>query len=118
MPNNKLCCSIPWSNPAHDAIIDKVTRKAVALLREGIKQNFSSKSNDKRSACFCGVLCDVSEIEVRGYRITRLFVHIIAYHRHDVPKAILNKIAEFDIGEEEPTKEELLIPKEMNIIYA
>ena len=105
-----LLMLVPKNGASAEPVIDEVTRKMAAALRNHSRNGRVSRG---LHVCRCGAFSDNSEHWIKDdkggeYLSNSLAVHYVAYHRDEVPKEELQKIAELPGGGEEPNKRELL----------
>ena len=103
--NRKMLLYIEPSSPASEKpLIDAYTRKMVAAYRAGHQPAIMCCGFHW---CICGTASmPYDTILPSGLLTNSLCVHDLAHHRDDVPPGELEKVADLDCGEAEPTPAE------------
>lgn len=108
----------PQQPAAEQPLIDSVTRSGAALLR--IAYNPTGAAWKGMHVCTCGVSSGAEDLgvpdpEVGVVHVNTLLVHYLAWHRAEVPRGELAKLAFLfqhnKLETLEPTPEELQAPK-------
>lgn len=104
-PHREPLLFINPSSPASDEpVIDALTRKMVAAYRAAGRDDILYCGFHW---CVCGTASkNYDSILTSGMRTNSLCVHYLAHHREEVPQAELEKVAQLDCGEAEPTYDE------------
>lgn len=97
----------PSNPPSAIPVIDAATRRMAALLQRG--------TNGKRyrgmhwcTGAGCTAQSDNTDHVILGGRITNsLAVHYLAMHRADVPESEITIVLALDVGEVDPTADEI-----------
>lgn len=95
----------PSSQTSQYPVIDQLTKKMVAAWRSRKISDFSFRGFHR---CNCGVISDNKEHHTDGRVTNSLAIHYLAYHREEVPKEELEKVAALVYGEQSPTEKELV----------
>jgi hypothetical protein len=100
-------------------VIDELTRKMTAALRQSQSGTFNPASQQFRVGsgfrgtheCACGVRSSNCDYRLPNGEITNsLCVHYLAWHRDELSPEQLDKVAALEYGEADPTKDELKEP--------
>lgn len=127
MANNpNLLLYIEPINPiSKEPVIDELTRKMTASFRKsqrGALRNYDNCLDGSKfeagfgwrgsHGCSCGAFssCD-DHLCPNGEVTNALCIHYLALHRDEISEEQLNRVRALDDGEEEPTMEEIYIPK-------
>lgn len=95
----------PTSGISEEPIVDHITRKMTTAFRLGVVTEIWCGIHE----CSCGASSSSRDYAIAGglYQTNSLCVHYLAYHRHEIPPAVLKVVADFDCEEAEPTEQEL-----------
>lgn len=100
----KLLFIEPSDRPSAKPVIDELTCKMAAALRE------AERINPTRGwhTCYCRATSDNCEHLLPNGLITNsLSVHYLAHHRNEISREELGKVAQLEYGEAWPTDQEL-----------
>lgn len=94
------------THPPTAPMIDEITRKLTAAWR--VRQTGEMRYRGQHTCTADdGAMSDNADHWVGGLETNSLCIHYVACHRAEVPQAELDRIASFDLGEVEPTAEEV-----------
>lgn len=100
----------PKAPPSDKPLIDDLTRKMATGLQFAIcPQNRWYRGSHQ---CSCGVRSDNKTYIIGRFSTNSLAVHYLAWHRHEVPQAELDKVASLvAVDYEDPTEAQLKRPE-------
>ena len=101
----------PSENVSEVPVIDAATRKMTAAFHRATP----GIAYRGYHTCRCGANssnCDYTLAD--GTQTNSLCIHYLALHRHEVPASQVQKVLSLTCGEEEPTQEQLNIPRHYN----
>jgi len=99
----------PSAKVSTEPLVDELTRKMTAAWRKRRESDYGYRGVHW---CPCGTTSDNHDHYVgnAGILTNSLCIHYLAFHRDELPQEELDKVYALDLGEEEPTEEELRFP--------
>lgn len=97
------------SRPASkEPLIDSLTRKLTAAARKAI----APLKNGADILCFCGKVLPNRRLFLPSGAVTTFHaIHLVAFHRQELPPEEIAKVQRLNCGEMEPNESELLSPQ-------
>jgi hypothetical protein len=106
----RLLYVAPTRKPSEHPVVDELTLKMVAALRQGSKP--SGYIVLGVVTCVCGAMASMMNVTLpNGWLTNDLSVHYLAYHRAQVPQWQLDAVRTLPAGLEPPTEAEMYAPR-------
>jgi len=101
---------VPSAKVSDEPTIDALTRKMTAAFRAADDDTAFGFAGVH--TCACGAQSDCTDVVLPNGTVTNtLCVHYLACHRDEVPASELEKVAQLDSGEAEPSPDEIYHPQ-------
>lgn len=106
----RLLYIVPMGKASDQAVLDELTLRMVAALRQGTMP--SDRMWCGVHTCVCGARSANRDVTLpNGWVTNTLCVHYLAYHRSEVPPRHLRDVRELPLGHDWPTDRELVVPE-------
>ena len=109
----------PQNPPSQQPVVDELTGKVVAALREAeagallLDRFFPGVSSKGRHLCSCGAASTAQDYQLPGGEVTNsLAGHYLAWHRSEIPQSQLERVKRLPVSYVQPTADELAAPFE------